>query len=377
MRIIITGGHLTPALAVIEELQKGFGKDLQILFIGRKYPLEGDPAISWEYQVITQRGIPFVSLTAGRLQRKFTRYTIPSLLKAPLGFLQALGWLIKFKPDAILSFGGYIALPVVLAGWLSRVPVVTHEQTPVSGLANKIIARFSQKICLSWPQSVKLFPKEKVVLTGNPVRKEIFKVQKSSQFPVPSSQFPLIYITGGSLGSHVINEAVSEILPQLLEKYDLIHQCGDSQKYQDYEKLKIKSAKLKVDLQKRYFLTRFVGPADIGWVLDRADLVVGRAGANTVCEIAALGKPAIFIPIPWSEGREQIKNAQILVDLGMAVILPQEKLNGENLYQIITQMMANLKEYKDNAPRVQKLVNLGAAEKIVEVINEMVGKKKT
>lgn len=357
---------MTPAVAVIEELRK----ESEILFIGRKYPLEGDSAISPEYKIITQMGIPFVSLTTGRLQRKLTLHTIPSLLKIPIGFFQALWQVGKFKPDIILSFGGYLAVPVVLAGWLWHVPVVTHEQTVVSGLANRIISFFAQKICVSWPDSVDHFPREKVVLTGNPIRQEIFQKNQNSKIKIPNGR-PAIYITGGSLGSHAINEVVADCLRQLLEKYVVIHQCGDSEKYDDYGKLKSASRRIKTNLQGRYILTKYVGPDDIGWVLDKADLVVGRSGANTVTELAALGKPAIFIPLPWAGDGEQEKNAQLLVNVGTATVLPQEKLSGPELIRQIDQMIGNLAAIKKNSEAAAKLIDLSAAKNVLEVINEI------
>lgn len=378
MKVIITGGHLTPALAVIGELKKS-SKDLDILFIGRKHPLEGDLSVSPEYKIITRMGIPFVSLTTGRLQRRFTRYTLFSLLKIPIGFLQSLWWVGKFQPDVILSFGGYVAVPVVVAGWLFRVPIITHEQTATSGLANKIISFFAKKICASWPDSAGHFPKDKVVLTGNPVRKEIFEINQNSQLtPLAgghNSQLPAIYITGGSLGSHVINEAVGEILPQLLEKYVIIHQCGDSQKFRDFDRFKTQNSKLKTEVQKRYFLTKYVESQDIGWVLNEADLVVSRAGANTVTELAALGKVAILIPLPWAGVGEQEKNAQILVDCGAAVVLPQENLSPQILFETIQTVMGNITDYKKHASYAQKLVDLSAAQKIAKITYESAHKK--
>jgi len=369
-KILITGGHLSPALAVIEELKKR--KEWKDFFVGRKHPLEGDKALSLEYKTIKKLEIPFFDLKTGRLQRRFTRYTISSLLKIPSGLIQAFSLVAKLKPDIILSFGGYLALPVVVAGWFLKVPIVTHEQTMTSGLANKFIGLLAKKICLSWPETVKSFPKEKVVLTGNPVRREIFNNQQltiSNQ--LSNENLPLIYITGGSLGAHSINEVILKILPQLLKKYRIIHQCGDSITYQDYQKLDARRYSLDTKLRKRYYLTKFVGLEDIGWVLNNAGLVISRAGANTVTELLALAKPAILIPLPWSGGGEQEKNAKILKNLGSAEVLSQEKLTGETLYQCIESLMQNIGKYKKNAEKGKGLVILNAAEKMVDILEEI------
>jgi len=147
-RIIITGGHLTPAIAVIKKLQEE--DSWQILFIGRKYTMEGDKAASIESQIIPKLGVKFVSIDAGRIQRRLTRYFFPALFKVPLGFFQSFNYVKKFHPDVILSFGGYLAVPVVWAAWLLGIPIVTHEQGVILGLATRFIAPFAKKIAVSW-----------------------------------------------------------------------------------------------------------------------------------------------------------------------------------------------------------------------------------
>ncbi|MBI4096937.1 MAG: glycosyltransferase [Candidatus Levybacteria bacterium] len=166
MNVAIIGGHLSPALAVIDAKPSG----VDVLFIGRKHALEGDQARSFEEKVISEKGIPFHALTTGRLQRKLTRHTMVSLFKLPYGAVQAFSLLGKTKPDVILSFGSYVSLPVVIAASMRNIPVVIHEQTLEAGLANKIAARFATKICISWESSMPFFPREKTVLTGNPIR---------------------------------------------------------------------------------------------------------------------------------------------------------------------------------------------------------------
>ena len=231
-KIVITGGHLTPAQAVIEELKKE--GNWEIYYFGRRFSFEGESSPSVESLVIPKMGVKFISLPAGRLQRKFSRYTFISLLRIPVGFFIALSWLVKIRPAVILSFGGYVSVPAVLAGWLLRIPVLTHEQTVVSGFANRIDGFFAKKILVSFPESLKDFPSGKVVLTGNPIRKEVFNcpcLAGRQELSIVNCQLsdeplPLIYITGGSQGSQIINRAVVEVLPNLLEKYRIVHQCG-------------------------------------------------------------------------------------------------------------------------------------------------------
>jgi len=224
-RIIITGAHLTPALAIISELKER--GNWQIYYLGRKYTLEGDKTPSAESQVLPQVGIKFIPIPAGRLQRKFTRWTIPSLIRIPLGVIHSFWHLLKIRPDLVCSFGGYVSVPIVFAAWLLGIPSLTHEQTVVVGLANKINALFANKVAISFSDSAQFFPKKKVILTGNPLRQEIFKIGKPL-FSLPKNR-KTIYITGGSQGASVINQAVLEALPELIKNYNIIHQCGNKE----------------------------------------------------------------------------------------------------------------------------------------------------
>lgn len=370
-RIVITGGHLTPALAVIDELVKHGG--WEILFIGRKYATEQEKTPSVESQIIPERGIWFVAINAGRFPRYFNRYALFSALKIPLGFFQAFYHLLRFRPKVILSFGGYISVPVVFAGWLLRIPALTHEQTTVQGLATKINVLFAKRIAVSWPQTIKQFPKAKVVLTGNPIRKEIFKVnQKMWQILNFPKGLPLIFVTGGNQGSHMINLTVESALPQLVKVGSVFHQCGHLWALGDFQRLEKAREKLPGNLKKRYHVRKYLTGEEMGTLFAKADLVVCRAGANTLTEIAALGKPVLFIPFPWLHQDEQTKNARMLVEAGTAEILPQKDLTGKTLFWRINMMIKNLKKYEKNAPTAKKLVKLDAAKRIVKEIGKIV-----
>ena len=366
-KIVFIGGHHTPALAVLDSLRRKHqtpNTKHQIHWVGHKYSMWGDKNVSAEYQEVTKRGIPFYDLKAGKLYKTFHPL---KLIRLPFGFLQAAYYLLKIRPDLIVSFGGYLAPPVVIAGWLLGIPSVTHEQTVIGGWANKLVARFAKKIFVSWEESLKHFPEEKTIVTGNPLRRSIFEV-KNPLSPLFSPLNPTLYITGGKQGSHVINEAVKGALPELLKKYNVIHQCGRSTVYDDYQELSSDGGELSSDLRSRYILRDYITEEEIGAVFAAADVVISRAGANIVCELAALGKPAILIPIPWVSHNEQHKNAQILVDAGSAVILEEKDLSAESILLCSDELFANLEKFKKGGKRAQKLIRLDAAEKIAEEI---------
>lgn len=366
MRIAIIGGHLSPALSVIDALPK----DKDVIFIGRKQVLEGDKAVSLEEKVITEKGIPFYPITTGRLQRRITRHTLFSLLKLPVGVQQALSLLKKTCPDVVLSFGSYVSLPVVFASFLRSIPIVIHEQTLEAGLANRIAARFATKICISWESSRRFFPKEKTVLTGNPIRKFSLGAGSSFAGQISNEKLPLLYITGGSLGSHAINLLIDGCIEQLLDKHLVYHQTGDAREFNDFERLENRKKQLSELKQSRYTLTKFVSSDDIGVLLKQADLVVGRSGINTVSELLYFEKSALLIPLPFSQRKEQKKNALFLERIGLAKVVEQNGLTSEILY---SQIEERLRHKLMPTKEVGVLSNLlqKAAENVVEVIEDV------
>lgn len=359
MKIVITGGHLTPALSVIEEL----GSDAEILYVGRKYALEGDRATSLEYETITQKGINFAALKTGRIQRVLTRHTLPSLAKIPVGLAQAGLILIRFKPDVVVGFGGYVSVPVIFAAKILKIPIVIHEQTLEVGFANKLVSKFANKICISFETSRKHFPKDKTVFTGNPIRKTILHPRKKILL---ESNDPTIYITGGSLGSHAINMLVEKCLSEMLNKYSVIHQTGSSLQFKDFEKMVILKEGLNIDKRNKYLVSKHFLPEEIGEILKISKLVVARAGINTVSELVALQKPSYLIPLPVSQKNEQMKNALFLKNLGLGEIGHQQFLTPELFLSEINDMMQNLDNYKLKSLKSHFPKN--SAAKIVQVI---------
>lgn len=366
MKIAIIGGHLAPALALIESLPK----DTEVLYVGRKYALEGDSAFSLEYVTIKERKIPFEKIITGRLQRKLTFHTIPSLLKIPVGFFQAIFILRKFKPDAVLGFGGYLSVPVGISAKLLGIPLIIHEQALKPGLANKILAPFATKVCVSWQQTLKFFPKEKTILTGLPIRE--LKVE-SAKLKV-SAGTPLIYITGGSQGSHLINTLVEAVIEKLLKDFFIIHQTGDSKEFGDFGRLTKIRETLPSKIRKKYRAERFIDPGLVGSILDKADLVVGRSGINTISELIFFQKPGLLIPLPFL--KEQIKNAEFFKNLGIGEVLFQRDASPKRFLEKISEMKKMLSFYKSNAQKAKHLVKKDAAWAIIKVIKDAAAKKK-
>ena len=376
MRIVITGGgsggHISPALAVIEQLKekaKAEKTPLQLLYIGGKLGMEGTKSPSVEQKILPQTDIPYVFIHAGKLQRSFSLKTPLLLWGAIPGFFEALYHLLIFKPDVIFSTGGFVTVPVILAGWLLRIPIVVHEQTAAVGLSNKIGGFLAKIVAVSFPTSVKEFPKEKVVVTGNPIRSEILAAREArKQLLATSRQLRTIYITGGAQGSHIINETIKKALPKLLKRGKIIHQCGSNELYNDFEHLSDTAKELPEELFERYEIIEYIGPKQIGQVFAKVNLVISRAGANTVNELAALGIPALLVPIPWVTNNEQYKNARILVNAGSARIIPENELTAEKLLAEVDTILANLNDFQSKAQELQKEVRLDAANKLAEII---------
>ncbi len=357
-KVLITGAHFTPAVAVIEGLKKYPG--VEVIYVGRSSTMEGDKSKSAESQILPQLGIRFIPIISGRLQRSFTIYTIPSLLKIPIGFIQALYIILKEKPDVILSFGGYVAVPVVFMAWLFSKPILVHEQTLVCGLANKISSLFADKIALSFNKTNE-FDKSKTIITGNPIRRIVeanraISGSLSSIFnQAKKEKLPVILVTGGNQGSHIINQTVEESLPKLLSVACVIHVTGDN-KYKDFERLKLLE-------NEKYIVRKWIGD-EYGAVLQKVDLVVSRAGINTLSELAYIGKNALVIPFAPIYKDEQNKNAKYFENQGLVKILPQTKLSSTTLIENLKQMLANLQELKQKAKLAKTLVIPDASKRL-------------
>jgi len=348
MRIIIVGGHLSPALSVLDLLPK----DWEILFVGKKYVFEGEKSLSLEYKTISDLKIPFEEILTGRLQRKFTKNTIPSLLKIPFGIYKSRKLVKEINPDLVLSFGSAAGALVSFWANMLKIPVIVHEQTATAGRANIFSSYFAKLVLISRESSSTFFNKHKTKLVGNPINNNIIMSIKNEARP----KVKTILITGGSRGSTWINDALIPILPQLLQKYYVVHQTG-SGKLSD----KIKNNK--------YFAFEQTNPKNMAEILTKSDIVIARAGANTVSELIALKKPSILIPIPWTYNNEQAENAKYMESLGLARILAQKELTAQKLLSEINNLVDNYSTIVKNSVDVVS-PDLLASEKIVDILED-------
>ncbi len=347
IKIVLTGGHAaTTALATIEELIKT-GIPMDMYWIGARSAVEGKRVPTLESKIFPGLGVRHHPIIMGRLQRKWTVWTLPAYAKIPFGFLHALILLIKIRPKIILSFGGYVAFPVVFGGWLLRIPVIVHEQTTAVGLSNKLSAHFANRIAISREESRSHFPQNKVVLTGNPILSEIKAVTSK---PKPANP-PVIYIAGGSRGSQTINNAVREVLVELLTRYKVIHQTGQL----DFASMEKVKSNLPKNLEQRYEVYDFINPQEIGAIYQKSDIVVARGGANTVSEIIITKRPAVIIPIPWTRYDEQNKNAQKAAKIGLATVITQDDLTGSVLLEKINDTYHNWVKIVRSVPDTKNL----------------------
>ncbi len=356
MRIVVTGGHPAPALAVIDELLKR--KETDIHFIGRQFAVDHGVAPSYEYKQIKEMGIPFYHLQTGRFLRDYSLRSILSALRLFVGLYDSFALLSKIKPDVVMSFGGYIALPVCIVARLMDIYVITHEQTIAPGLANKIIGKFANKVLISFPETMKYFDVVKTKVTGNPIRMGALKIVNK---PLSlDTKRPVIYITGGSLGSHSINVHIERIIERLLKKFTVIHQVGNVEEYNDFERLSaIKN--------KHYHVVHHFSSDEIGWVFQTADIIISRGGANTTCELIAHKKPCIIIPLPWSGSNEQELHAKLFSVSGAGEVFYQDH-SSEELYEKIMSMYEHLPQYRKNFSLLKKYVHPHAVQDIVDQI---------
>lgn len=327
-KIILTGGgtagHVTPHLALLPSLKE---QGYEIRYIGSYQGIER--------KLIESAGIPYDGISSGKLRRYFDLKNFSDPFRVIKGYTEALKILKKYKPDVVFSKGGFVAVPVVLAAKHCKIPAIIHESDITPGLANKICFSSAQKVCCNFPETLPYLPAEKAVLTGSPIREELLKGERLSglQFTHLSPDRPIILIIGGSLGSVKINTEVRNILPRLLETFQIIHICGK-------EHLDDSLIGTPGYVQYEYV------DKPLKHLFAAADIIISRAGANSICEFLALRKPHLLIPLSAGSSRgDQILNAQSFQKQGFSAVLEEENMNSGSLFQAIQDLYNNRKTY--------------------------------
>jgi UDP-N-acetylglucosamine--N-acetylmuramyl-(pentapeptide) pyrophosphoryl-undecaprenol N-acetylglucosamine transferase len=357
-----TGGHTSPGLAVATLLR---ARGVDHAWIGSRDGLEARRA--------PEAGIPYHAIATGKLRRYWAWRNVTDLaINVPAGIVGAHRLLRRLRPRVVLATGGFVALPVVLAARLARVPVVVHEQTAVPGLANRIAARGARRIAVTFAESARHFPADRVVVTGNPLRPDLWagtRAEAVARFGLDPA-LPLVYVTGGALGAHAINRAVGELAGALLEHVQVIHQCGDNAVTGDRAWLEARRAALPPALGRRYTVQPWVG-AELAGIYAAAALVVARSGAGTVNECCQLGLPALYIPMPGASGDEQTANAQLVERAGGCAIVPQASLTPARLLERIQSLLSDPARLKEMGERARTLAIPDATERLVDLLLEL------
>jgi UDP-N-acetylglucosamine--N-acetylmuramyl-(pentapeptide) pyrophosphoryl-undecaprenol N-acetylglucosamine transferase len=336
MKWILTGGHLTPAISLLQYL-KSTGH--QAVFIGRDHTGDKLRAKNHEELEVTGLGYPFVPFKTSKYNRYHPWRSLISLPLLVTAYQHALRVLESHRPDALITFGGYVSVPVALAALRLKIPIVIHEQTAVAGLANEFIGRFADVIALSYPMSRRYFPAPKVHVTGNLLRQEIYDHQTvTPPWLAPPIRTPLIYITGGSQGSLAINQAVSPLYQELAKDYLVIHQTGQNSLAGSYETMQFSWKKLPKEIQPKVIIKPHLSARETAWIFQNAHCVISRAGANTLSELIACNVPSILVPLEKTHHDEQGVHARLIRDAHGGYTLAQKHLSPKSLKAVIAEV---------------------------------------
>ena len=346
-RIILTGGgtagHVTPNIALLPRL-KELGYDIH--YIGSYTGIEKE--------LIEQFQIPYHGISSGKLRRYFSIQNFTDPFRVLKGFREASKLIKVLKPDVIFSKGGFVSVPVVMAGKKHRVPTIIHESDLTPGLANKLSIPSATKVCCNFPETLEHLPEDKAVLTGSPIRQELLSGSKEAALELCglTPDKPVILIVGGSLGSVAVNNAVRAILPELLKEFHVVHLCGKGKIDDSLKEVKgyVQFEYIKQELRDIFALT---------------DIVISRAGANAICELLALRKPNLLIPLSANASRgDQILNARSFERQGFSMVLEEEELSNQVLLDAIQKLYAEKDSYISNMKQssqqdsIQTIINL-------------------
>lgn len=342
-----TAGHVTPNIALMPALRK---EGYEISYIGSYEGIEK--------RLIEELDVPYFGIASGKLRRYFDPKNFSDPFKVLKGYGQAIKLLKKLKPDVVFSKGGFVSVPVVLAARHCKIPAIIHESDLTPGLANRIAIPRSTKVCCNFPETLSYLPKEKAVLTGSPIREELLSGNAKTAFSFckfEDSSKPVILIIGGSSGSRAINTAIRGLLPELIKNYNLIHLCGKG------------NLDPTLDVVKGYAQFEYANQ-ELADMFALATLVISRAGANSICELLALRKLNILIPLPTTASRgDQILNANSFRSQGFSYVLDEEELTNTTLLEAIHYVFRKKRSYI-NAMEQSSMSN--SIQTIVGLIND-------
>jgi len=346
-----TGGHIYPLIAVAEELQK-MNREVKLFYIGPRHPLNAE---------FEKRNIKILLIASSKLRRYFDWQNFVDIPKFFWSFLQALAHIFYLQPNLVFSKGGPGALPVVLAAKCFFVPVVIHDSDAVPGLANRLSAFFAKKIFLAFDAAAKYFPKSKTEVVGNPIRSEL--IEKATNLPssLLKNDGRIILILGGSQGATRINSFISANLKELLKFGKVIHQIGKNNA----------GAIINYSASKDYQPVNFLNTKELGQAIADAALVISRAGAAAIFEIAAFGKPSILIPLKESANNHQKINAYEYAATGAAVVVEENDLNWSNIKTEIEKILKDKKRAKAMTDAAKKFAKPAAASIIARKISDL------
>lgn len=329
-RIILTGGgtagHVTPNIALLPKLQE-MGFDIH--YIGSYNGIEKE--------LIEPFGIPYHGISSGKLRRYFSFQNFTDPFRVLKGMGEARKLIRELKPDVIFSKGGFVSVPVVLAGKKCKVPVIIHESDMTPGLANKIAIPSATKVCCNFPETLEYLPKDKAVLSGSPIRQELLSGNKIAAMDLCgfSADKPIILVIGGSLGSVAVNNAVRAALPELLKSFQIVHLCG---------KGKVDES---LNNTKGYKQFEYI-KEELRDIFAMTDIVISRAGANAICELLALRKPNLLIPLSANASRgDQILNARSFERQGFSLVLEEEEVTKDTLLEAVQNLYDNRNTFID------------------------------
>ena len=330
-KIVLTGGgtagHVTPNIALLPALSEA---GYEVEYIGSYNGMEKG--------LIEEQGVKYHGISTGKLRRYFDLKNFTDPFRVIKGFAEAKSLLKEIKPDVIFSKGGFVSVPVVRAAGQLKIPVIIHESDMTPGLANKLSFSAATKICCNFPETVELLPKEKAVLTGTPIRKELKcgNREEAKKLCGFTDDKPVLLVVGGSLGALSVNVAIRGVLDELLAQFNIVHLCGKGKLDETY-------------VGRAGYYQMEYAKDEMKDLFALADIVVSRAGANAICELLALCKPNLLIPLPKGSSRgDQILNAESFVRQGFSMILRDEEVTNETLLSQIRELYAHREEYSAN-----------------------------